>query len=121
MSPVPTPVTTPAPTNEAPLVVIGGRRFRLRLGLADASLQSIVAILQDEAAPPFNDHHNMRRMAIGLAEMALQWAEGAADRINRPPPSPDAILTFLQDLLRDEFYPLHARRQEARAQQERPS
>lgn len=100
------------PMSDAPTITIGDTRFALRLGVGDQ--QSLVAVLQAPAAEPFNDTGNLRRVTTALVQMVMEFAEahGIAD--------PEQMIKFAQDLLREEFYPMHAARQERLAQQKRP-
>lgn len=93
-------------------VMISGRPMDLTMAIGDHA--SMVGIFQSRPVRAMNDHAFIRRVTTALIDMVIQFSEG------RGIADPEAMITFAQDLLREEFYALHAARREGAAQQKRP-
>lgn len=98
--------------NQPVTISIAGRPFDLTMAIGDHA--SMVGVFQSRPVQAFNDHAFIRRVATALIDMVIQFSEG------RGTTDPEAMIGFAQELLRDEFYPVHAARRERLAQQERP-
>lgn len=98
--------------NQPVTVSIAGRPMDLTLAIGDHD--SMVGIFQSRPVKAMNDHAYIRRMTTALVDMVIQFYEG------RGVVDPEAMIVAAQDILREEFYPVHAARRERVAQQERP-